>query len=211
MANSLKILRIDASGRQEGSSTRDLLDDLCEALALREGDATITRRDLADSLPHVDDAWIGANFTAAEDRSPAQQQVLELSDKLVAELQAADTILIGMPIYNFGVPAALKAWVDMIARARVTFRYTENGPVGLLDGKKVYLVVASGGVGVDSAADFATPYMRYALQFVGLDDIDVIAADQQGQRGEDALSDARAQIAALVHTGAPLTGSPQAA
>ena len=93
----------------------------------------------------------------------------------------------------------------MIARARVTFRYTENGPVGMLQGKKACLVVASGGVAIDSAVDFATPYMRQALRFVGITDIDVIAADQQNKRGDDAMSSARAKIAEVVHTRPSLT------
>jgi FMN-dependent NADH-azoreductase len=211
MDSSLKILRIDASGRQAGSSTRRLLDDLGEALAIRHGDVAVTRRDLAEPLPQVDDRWIEANFTPAEERSPAQREVLRLSDGLVRELRDADVILIGMPIYNFGVPAALKAWVDLIARARLTFRYTENGPVGLLQGKKAYLVVASGGVGVDSTLDFATPYMRQALGFVGIDDVEVIAADRQNIRGDEALNMARARIAELVHTVPRFNPSPRAA
>ena len=199
MSKSLKVLRIDASGRQSGSSSRALLDDLVDALDIRY-DVSVVRRDLADGVPHVDDRWIGANFTPAEDRNETHREVLSFSDELVAELQDADAIAIGMPIYNFGVPAALKAWVDMIARARLTFRYTENGPEGLLTGKKVYLVVASGGVAVDSELDFATPYMRQALAFVGITDVEVIAADRQNMVGEQALSEARANIAALVHT-----------
>jgi FMN-dependent NADH-azoreductase len=188
-----------------------LLDDLAEALALRHDDVAVTRRDLADPIPHVDDEWIGANFTAPEERSEAQRAALALSDALVEELRDADAILIGMPIYNFGVPAALKAWVDMIARARLTFRYTENGPVGLLKGKTAYLVVASGGVGVDSEVDYATPYMRQALAFVGIEDVEVIAADRQNMRGDEALSEARARIAEVVHTAPQIKPSPRAA
>ena len=109
------------------------------------------------------------------------------------------------------VSAALKAWVDLIARARLTFRYTENGPVGLLEGKKAYLVVASGGVGIDSEVDFATPYMRQALAFVGIDDVEVIAADRQNMRGDEALSEARARIAEVVHTEPQIKPSPRAA
>ena len=105
-----------------------------------------------------------------------------------------------MPVYNFGIPAALKAWVDMITRARLTFRYTENGPEGLVNGKKAYIVLASGGVPVDSPVDFATPYMRQALSFIGIDDVDVIAADQLGSRADDSIDEARAQIAELIHT-----------
>ena len=211
MDNSLKVLRIDASGRQSGSSTRRLLDDLCEALSMRHDDIALTRRDLAEPLPHVDDAWIGANLTAPEERTVAQREALSLSDSLVEELRDADAIVIGVPIYNFGVPAALKAWVDLIARARLTFRYTENGPVGLLEGKKAYLVVASGGVGIDSEVDFATPYMRQALAFVGIDDVEVIAADRQNMRGDEAMSEARARIAEVVHTEPQIKPSPRAA
>jgi FMN-dependent NADH-azoreductase len=120
-------------------------------------------------------------------------------------------IVIGVPVYNFGVPAALKAWVDMIARARSTFRYSDQGPVGLLQGKKVFLVVASGGVAVDSDIDFATPYMRQALRFLGITDIDVIAADQQIQRGSDAMSSARKEIADAVHNTTSLNAGHRAA
>jgi FMN-dependent NADH-azoreductase len=148
----------------------------------------------------VDESWIGANFTAEEERTAEQRGVLQESDALVAELQAADVIVIGAPIYNFGIPAALKAWVDMIARARLTFRYTANGPEGLLTGKKAYIVIASGGVAVDSAVDFATPYLRQALKFVGITDVDVIAAEQLNSRAEESIDAARVRIAELIHT-----------
>ena len=92
-----------------------------------------------------------------------------------------------------------KAWVDMIARARLTFRYTESGPVGLLEGKKAYVVIASGGVPVDSPVDFATPYLRHALGFVGITDVDIIAADRINIRGDEALDEARVRIADLIH------------
>ena len=200
MAEELKILRIDASGRRQGSSTRALMDDLTGALENRHGSVLLSRRDLADAIPHVDEEWITANFTPTEDRNGAQKETLRFSDELVDELKDADVLVIGVPIYNFGIPAALKAWVDMIARARLTFRYTENGPVGLLAGKKAYLVVASGGVAIDSPVDFATPYMRQALAFVGITDIEVIAAEQQNMRGEESLSAARAEIARIIHT-----------
>ena len=195
MNDTLNLLRIDASGRRAGSSTRALLDDVVAELVKGVPEVRLVRRDLADPIPHVNDEWIAANFTAPDDRNHAQRQALGHSDRLVAELKAADTLVIGVPIYNFGIPAALKAWVDMIARARLTFRYTENGPRGLLEGKRAILVVASGGVAVDSEFDFATPYMRRALNFVGITDITVITADRQNVRGDEAIADARAQIA----------------
>ncbi len=163
------------------------------------------RRDLGDGVAFVDERWIEANFTPEEDRTGDQRATLSASDALVEELQAADVIVIGTPIYNFGVPAALKAWIDMIARARKTFRYTANGPEGLLKGKKAYVVVASGGVPVDSPVDFATPYLRHALKFVGITDVDVIAADQLNSRADESIDNARVQIANLIHTSRPAT------
>lgn len=198
MDHKLRVLRIDSSGRAEGSATRGLLTDLVGTLERRFGELKVVVRDLASGIPHVDQEWIDANFTAADDRTDLQAEKLRFSDSLVAELHASDVIAIGMPIYNFGIPAALKAWIDLIARARLTFRYTENGPVGLLTGKKVFLVIASGGVQVDSVVDFATPYMRQALRFVGITDVQVIAADQLTSRGDAAIGDARNHIEKMV-------------
>ena len=169
-----KVLRIDASMRRAGSVSRALTDAFVATLP----DTEVVTRDLAETrLPQIDEAWIGANFTPAGDRTDEQTAVLALSDELVAELRTADTIVIGVPVYNFGVPAALKAWVDLVARAGETFRYTESCPVGLLENKKVVLLLASGGVGVDSPADFVTPYLRQVLGFIGITDVEVIAAD----------------------------------
>lgn len=175
MKNPETILRIDASMRHEGSVTRDLTDLLIAA----RPDAKVVVRDLAsDPLPQIDADWIAANFTDPAERSAAQADMLALSDTLVAELRAADEIIIGVPIYNFGVPAALKAWVDLVARARETFRYTETGPVGLLDGKRATLVLASGGTGLGSEIDFVTPWLRHVLGFIGISDVSIIAADR---------------------------------
>lgn len=196
----LKVLEIAASGRNEGSVSRMLSADVVAALEERHGSIELTRRELKDGVPLVDDAWINANFTPAEERSAAQRATLAESDALVAELKVADVVVIGAPIYNFGIPAALKAWVDMVARARLTFRYTENGPQGLLDGKKAYVVIASGGVPVDSPVDFATPYLRHALSFIGITDVDVIAADRLNSRSDESIDAARIRIAELIHT-----------
>jgi FMN-dependent NADH-azoreductase len=196
----LKILAVAASGRNDGSVSRMLSTDLIGALEDRHGTVELTRRDLNKGVPFVDDAWINANFTAPEERSAEQRSTLAESDALVAELKAADVLVIGSPIYNFGVPAALKAWIDMVARARLTFRYTENGPQGLLQGKKAYVVIASGGVPVDSAVDFATPYLRHALAFIGITDVEVIAADQLNSKAEESIDAARLRIAELIHT-----------
>ena len=202
--SALRVLRVDASGRDSGSVTRALADLLLEGLRDRVADISITRRDVARGLPFVDAAWIGANFTDPDARDAAQRETLAGSDALVREVVEADVLVIGVPLYNFAVPASLKAWVDQIARARLTFRYGEHGPVGLLGGKKVYLLVASGGAEVGGAADFATPWLKFVLKFLGIDDIAVIAADQGMQRGEAARTDAAARIAEVLENDWPV-------
>lgn len=191
------ILRIDASARTSGSTTRQLTDQLVTRLVEQGYGAHVVRRDLALTPPALlTESWVGANFTDDADRSDDQRAVLAHSDELIAELEAADTIVIGVPVYNFAIPAALKAWIDQIARARRTFRYTETGPEGLLTDKKAYLVVASGGVPVGSDYDFATGYLRHVLGFVGITDVTVIEAGQQMMDG-DAVSRATAAIEEL--------------
>ena len=197
----LRIFELSASGRGNDSVSRMLTQEVIDALEQKNGAIEVIRRDLSTGVSLVDEDWINANFTADEDRSSEQRQTLGESDALVAELQAADVLVIGAPIYNFGVPASLKAWVDMIARARLTFRYTEQGSEGLLTGKKAYVVVASGGVPVDSPVDFATPYLRQALKFVGITDVEIIAADQLNQNAADSIDAARVRIADLIYTG----------
>lgn len=187
------LLRIDASARRAGSVSRDLTDQIVTQM----NPATVTTRDLATGIPLLDEAWIGANFTPEDQRTPAQATTLALSDALVAEVKAADTLVIGVPIYNFGVPAALKAWVDQIARAGVTFRYTEAGPTGLLEGKRAVLVIASGGTESGSAIDFATTYMRHVLGFVGITDVQVVTADRLMVDADASMKTANDQIAAL--------------
>ncbi|RED14203.1 FMN-dependent NADH-azoreductase [Pontivivens insulae] len=190
-------LVIQASARRDGSVTRDLSTDLAEKLG-----GEITVRDLAEALPQIDESWVGANFTPAEERSEVQKAILAQSDALVAELQAADTLVIGLPVYNFGMPAALKAWIDLVARARVTFEYTPEGPRGLLTGKKAYIVVASGGTEALSAIDFATPHLRHVLGFLGIADVEIITADRQMVVGEAAVAAAKDQIDGLVKVAA---------
>jgi len=194
-----RILEVSASGRTGSSASRQLTRDLIAALDDRHGNVEVVRRDLAAGVPFVNEAWIEANFTPDEARTEQHRAALAFSDSLVAELKEADILVIGIPVYNFSIPAALKAWIDMIARARLTFRYTENGPEGLLKGKKAYLVVATGGVPVGSSVDFATPYLRHALAFVGISDVEVIAADKLNSQAEESMDRARARIAELVH------------
>ena len=197
-SQSPKILRVNASGRRAGSSTRRRADALIAELTARFPDADVTERELADGMPFVDDAWINANFTPKEERSADQAATLALSDTLVGELQAADIIVIGAPIYNFSVPAVLKAWIDQIARARLTFQYTEKGPVGLLKNKKAVIVTASGGTAVGGEQDFAIGYLKHVLKFIGIDDVSVIAEDRQMVDAENAKVRADADMAAAV-------------
>ncbi|WP_170344793.1 FMN-dependent NADH-azoreductase [Ruegeria atlantica] len=187
------ILHIDSSARRVNSTTRDLSDRVVKQL----GADRIIRRDLATPLPLLTEDWIAANFTPADQRDDLQRDRLALSDELVSELQEADTIVIGLPIYNFSVPAAFKAWVDLVARAGLTFSYTENGPKGLLEGKRAILAIASGGVPVGSEADFATNYVRHVLGFIGIHDVDVIAADQMAVNPDAALEHAHKAVAEL--------------
>ncbi len=194
-----RILEVSASARHQDSASRALTRDLIAALDDRHGSVETVRRDLASGVPLIDERWVEANFTPEESRTAAHRDTLAFSDSLVAELATADVLVIGTPLYNFSIPAALKAWIDLIARARLTFRYTENGPEGLLTGKKAYVIVATGGVPVGSPADFATPYLRHALAFVGITDVEFIAAERLNSQPEEAMDAARARIAELVH------------
>ena len=191
---SLTILKVDSSARGEASTSRDLANHLVDTFKAKHQDVTAITRDVAVGLPLVDPSWIAANFTDADKRTDEHKAALALSDTLIGELKAADVVVIGVPVYNFGVPAALKAWVDLVCRARETFRYTEEGPEGLLKGKKAYLVYASTGVPLDSEVDFAGRYMRQMLGFVGITDVTVISAAEQLFREEEARTNARRQI-----------------
>ncbi|MEE2525768.1 NAD(P)H-dependent oxidoreductase [Hyphobacterium sp. HN65] len=195
MSNTL--LRVDASMRKTGSRSRAIADRLVEQLSAGQTFDRVIERDLTDGVPFVDEAWIDANFTDPAQRTDEQNAVLSPSDAFVSELKDADTLVIATPIYNFGVPAALKAWVDMIARARVTFRYTPNGPEGLLSGKTAYVVVVSGGTPIDSGIDFATPYIRQALKFVGITDVTVVASSLAGTDAATADASVREALQAL--------------
>ena len=183
------ILRIDSSARTEGSISRGLADKLIG----NHPNAQITTRDLAQGIPHLDADWTRATFTPPEARSDIDNAALALSDEIVAEVQAADLIVISAATYNFSIPSTLKAWIDHLTRAGVTFRYGEDGnPEGQLTGKRVIILVASGGTQVGSPFDFATPYLKFVLGFLGITDVDVISA-----QGADGLAAAEAELQAL--------------
>lgn len=178
------ILHINSSSRIDGSVTREISSQLVAQLQKQTG-SLVSHRDLAEGVPFIDEQWVGANFTDPAERSDEQKAVLALSDKLVDEIKQASHIVIAAPIYNFSVPAVVKAWIDMVARARETFRYTENGPEGLLKGKKAYLVVASGGVPLGSEVDYASTYLRHVLGFLGIDDVTLVNANELGQAANE--------------------------
>ncbi len=187
------ILRIDASLRHTDSITRGLLD----RITTRFPDATVTTRDLSTGLPLINEAWIGANFTPAEARDEAQNEVLAYSDSLIDEIKSADTLVLGLPVYNFTVPTAFKAWVDLIARVGQTFQYTETGPVGLLSDKRAIIAIGSGGTKVGSDIDFSTGYIRHILGFIGITDVSFVTADAVMMDADAALAAAHDQIEAL--------------
>ena len=177
------ILLITSSPRLASYSTK-VAHALAEQLASREPGSTITIRDLArEPLPHIDDGFAGARGVPADHLTPGQKASLALSDELLEELFAADTIIIAAAMINFGIPSNLKAYIDYIVRPRVTFNYSAKGPEGLVKGKKVYLVVARGGVyseGPMQQFNFQDTYLRSALAFVGLDDSELITVEGVG-------------------------------
>lgn len=169
------ILRLDSSASGESSVTNGLSDLLIETLAASEEHVDVVRRDLT-TLPALNNALLSANNTPDEARTADQVELAAIADELIAELEWADVVVIGSPIYNFGVPSGVKAWMDLVARAGRTFSYSETGPVGHLSGKKAYIVSSSGGVALGSEADFATPHLRVFLNFLGLTEVELIDA-----------------------------------
>ena len=191
------ILRVESSIKGEASVSRKLTDRIVARLTAADPDATVTLRDLSTGVPHIDGDWIGAVYTPAEARSPEQADRATYSDTLLAEIRAADTLVIALPVYNFGVPAPLKGWIDHLARKGETFQYTEAGPEGLLKGKRAIVALSSDGTKIGSEIDFASGYIRHMLGFFGITDVDFIAADQMVFGPEETLQKAKAQIDAL--------------
>lgn len=198
MTNStLSVLVVNSSSRVKGSVSRQMTDRLSQRLLAENPTANVVERDLAHALPTVSEDWIGANFTPTEARSDTQVALLAQSDDLVTELRTADVLLIGLPIYNFGVPTSLKAWIDLICRAGETFRYTEAGPEGLLKNKRAIVTVASGGVAVGSPMDHATTYLSQVLAFIGITDVTYVSATGLALDAEATIKSANDQIDGL--------------
>ena len=174
----MKILRIDSSASTETGKSRLLTTRIIDELKKLGKSPEVTVRDLNESLPQVDGSWIAANNTKAGDLADEQKKTLSLSDKLVAEIEAADTLIIGVAVYNFSIPASLKLWVDLICRAGKTFKYSDKGPEGLMTDKKAIICFASGGTPFGSDIDFASGYIRHILGFIGIKDVTFIKADK---------------------------------
>ncbi len=190
------ILRLDASMRKNGSYSRDLSDRLIDQLTSKSK-INLIKRDLSDGIPFIDENWINANFTALDERTDEQNEYLKTSDMLVEELNQADQIVIGLPVYNFGVPAAFKAWIDQVVRSKLTFKYSDTGPVGLLRDKPTYIVIASGGTQLGSELDFISDYLHHVLGFIGIKDITVIDSSGLGKDEVATLAEAHNLIDSL--------------
>jgi FMN-dependent NADH-azoreductase len=192
----MNILQINSSARREASHSTRLASRLVQRLRDTDAEATLIVRDL-NNHPVLDEAALGALFTPADQRTPEQAARVALDDALIAEIQAADVVVLGVPMYNFGVPAPLKNWIDAISRTGVTFRYTEKGPEGLLKDKKVYVALTRGGKYRNTPADTQVPYLKMVFTFLGLTDVHFVYAEglSMGPDAEqDAIASAHEQI-----------------
>jgi len=186
----MNILQINASAKSNGSDSARLASQIVAGLQARNPEASLTLRDLASQpLPTLDEAALGALFTPAEQRTPEQAARVAADDAVIAEIQAADAVVLGVPMYNFGIPAQLKNWIDAISRARVTFRYTEKGAEGLLTGKTVYVALTRGGRYRDTPMDTQVPYLKTVLAFLGMTDVRLVYAEGLAM-GPDAAAQA---------------------
>jgi FMN-dependent NADH-azoreductase len=199
----MKILQINSSARAEGSHSTRLANAIVERLRAQAGagKAVLTVRDLGRTPhPELNETALQALFTPPEQRNAEQAARVAKDDELIAEIQAADVLVMGVPMYNFGVPAALKNWIDAISRARVTFQYTDKGPEGLLKNKKVYVALTRGGLYRNTPADTQVPYLRTVLAFLGMTDVQFVYAEglAMGPEAErNALATAETEIEAV--------------
>lgn len=194
----MNILQINSSARGGNSHSTRLAGEIVARLQSIQANTRLSVRDLGQTPhPALDEKALQALFTPAEQRTPEQAARVALDDALIAEIKAADAVVLGVPMYNFGVTAQLKNWIDAIARAGVTFRYTDTGPEGLLKGKKVYVALTRGGQYRNTPTDSQVPYLKTVLGFLGLSDIEFVYAEglAMGPEAEQkALASARAEI-----------------
>ena len=198
MTQPMRILRIDSSAKTETSESRRLTDRIIHGLKTNGKSLDVTVRDLNESLPQVDTAWIEANNTPSDDQTDEHKKTLTLSDTLVAEIEAADTLIIGVALYNFSITASLKLWIDLVCRARKTFAYVDGSPKGLMIGKKAIVCFASGGTSFGSDIDFASGYLRHILGFIGITDVTFITADKHLMDDQSVIN-ANAAVDALTN------------
>ena len=207
----MKLLRIDSSARKN-SVSRQLTANLVKSWRQHHPDGEVIERNLATTpLPHITDEWVQAAYADPKNLSTEQRLVLATSDALIEELRQADVILIGSPMYNFAIPAPLKAWIDQVVRVGQTVLWGASGPQGLLAGKKVYVITSRGGAFRPGTAterfDYQEPYLRHILGFIGLTDVTFIHAENQkpGPDGELARAAAVAKIQELT---SQVSGNP---
>ncbi|CCV15670.1 FMN-dependent NADH-azoreductase [Mesorhizobium sp. STM 4661] len=197
----MSILLVTSSPRGGASHSTRIATEFADKLVAADPSATLVVRDLvANPLPHIDPDYSSGIYTPAESRTPRQAEVVGVSDAVLEELFAADTIILATGFINFGISSTLKSWIDHVTRSGKTFSYGENGPKGLVTGKKVYIVLASGGIYSEGAAvqlDHAIPYLRSVLGFIGMTDVDVIRIEGVGM-GPDAVEAALAKATAKV-------------
>ena len=189
----MKIYQIDSSARKEGSTSRALAKKLLNKI--KKPDDEVVYRDLDDEMVFVSGLTESGMKIEEKDQTEHHKKMFELSDKLVKELKESDVIIISAPIYNYGPPATLKAWSDLVARIGETFKFKENGRrEGLLRDKRAYLVITSGGTKLNSKEDFLTPWLKFILNFFGIEKVDIISADQMALDYEKSIRDAETQI-----------------
>ena len=189
----MKIYQIDSSARKEGSTSRALAKKLLNKI--KKPDDQVIYRDLDDEMLFVSGLTESGMKIEKKDQTEHHKKMFELSDTLVKELKESDIIIISAPIYNYGPPATLKAWADLAARVNETFRFKPNGRrEGLLKNKRAYLVITSGGTKLNSNEDFLTPWLKFILNFFGIEKIDIICADQMALDYEKSIKEAEEQI-----------------
>lgn len=198
----MKVLHISGSLFSQQGNSSALASHFLEQIKARHPEAQVQVRDLArEPVPHLDAATLQANMTPPDQRSPEQAQQAQLSDLLIEELMASDILVLSVPMYNFGIPSTLKAWIDQIARAGTTFRYTANGPEGLVQGKKAYVLGARGGAYAGTPLDTQTPYLKTVLGFIGITEVEFVFAEKLNMNPEQApaiLAEAKQEIATLL-------------